>query len=298
MDRPAHGPVELRVEVRPPWPFRLVGGSPDGLFRRRGDGVQRLLHVGDAPVHVGAVQVARDRVLLGARAGDGAAAAEGIRRMRFALGVDDDLREFHDRFRRDPWIGRAVTGVPHLRVRRRPDPWEALAWAVTEQLIAYDRAVEIQRRLIAAFGRHCPHTGLRDAPSARVIAGEAPARLAAFDLPQHRASTLRRAAIEVARGRVDLFAADPEPGWRRLRAIPGIGPWTIEMLALAGQGRYDQVPAGDLGYIKLVGRIVTGNPRARADEAEVRGFFERYGEWKGLAGEYLRLAGARGWLPA
>ena len=44
---------------RPPWPFRLRGGSPDGLFRRRGDGVQRLLHVGDVPVHVGAVQPAR-----------------------------------------------------------------------------------------------------------------------------------------------------------------------------------------------------------------------------------------------
>ena len=87
------------------------------------------------------------------------------------------------------------------------------------------------------------------------------------------------------------------PGWRRLRAIPGIGPWTLEMLALYGQGHYDRVPAGDLGYLKLVGRITTGNPRARADEAEVRAFFAPYGEWKGLAGEYLRVAAARGLLP-
>ena len=57
------------------------------------------------------------------------------------------------------------------------------------------------------------------------------------------------------------------------------------MLSLYGQGRYDLVPAGDLGFIKLVGRLTTGNPKARADEAEVRGFFERYGEWKGLAGD-------------
>ena len=60
------------------------------------------------------------------------------------------------------------------------------------------------------------------------------------------------------------------------------------MLSLYGQGHYDRVPAGDLGSLKLVGRLTTGNPQARADEAEVRGFFERYGEWKGLAGEYLR----------
>ncbi|MGI8622128.1 MAG: hypothetical protein ACR2NB_01270, partial [Solirubrobacteraceae bacterium] len=114
--------------------------------------------------------------------------------------------------------------------------------------------------------------------------------------PQHRAITLRRAAAEVARGRVDLAAPEHEAAWRRLAAIPGIGPWTLETLALHGQGRYDRVPAGDLGLIKLVGRIVTGNPRARADIPEVRGFFERYGEWRGLAGEYLRLSAARGWL--
>jgi 3-methyladenine DNA glycosylase/8-oxoguanine DNA glycosylase len=68
------------------------------------------------------------------------------------------------------------------------------------------------------------------------------------------------------------------------------------MLSLYGQGRYDLVPAGDLGYLKLVGRLVTGHPKARADEAEVRGFFERYGEWKGLAGTYLIIAAGAGLL--
>ena len=58
------------------------------------------------------------------------------------------------------------------------------------------------------------------------------------------------------------------------------------------------MPAGDLGYLKIVGRLVTGNPRARADEAEVRGFFERYGEWKGLAGAHLVRAAASGLTPA
>ncbi len=70
------------------------------------------------------------------------------------------------------------------------------------------------------------------------------------------------------------------------------------MLGLHGQGRMDVVPAGDLGFLKIVGRLMTGNPRARADEAEVRGFFERYGEWKGLAGVHLMHAAARGLIPA
>jgi DNA-3-methyladenine glycosylase II len=287
---------ELRVEVQPPWTFRLRGGSADGLLRRRGDSLQRLLHRDGKPVHVAVIQPCPGRVVFGARADSETDAIWGIRRMRFATGVDDDLRPFYDRFRDDPIIGKAVRTVPELRPRRVALPWEALAAAVTEQLIEFERAIAIQRRLIAAFGRRCPRTGLRDVPDPAVVAATAPARLASFDLAPSRALTLRRAAAEVASGRVDLLAEDPLPGWRRLRAIPGVGPWTLEMLAFLGQGRHEHVAAGDLGYLKLVGRITTGNPRARVDEPAVREFFEPYGEWKGLAGEYLRLAAARGLL--
>ena len=59
------------------------------------------------------------------------------------------------------------------------------------------------------------------------------------------------------------------------------------MLALYGQGRYDQLPAGDLGYLRVVGRIATGNPRARVTEDEVRAFFAPYEGWAGLAGSHL-----------
>ena len=287
---------ELRVEVEPPWTFRLRGSSSDGLLRRRGASLHRLLHRDGAPVHVAVCQPAPDRVVFGARAGSETDAMWGIRRMRFATGVDDDLRPFHAAFRDDPLIGRALRAAPALRTRRFALPWEALAAAVTEQLIEYERAVAIQRRLIAALGTRCPWTGLRDAPGPAVVAGTAPARLAAMDLAPARALTLRRAAGELATGRVDLMAPDPMPGWRRLRAIPGIGPWTLEMLAYHGQGHHDRVAAGDLGFLKLVGRITTRDPQARVDEAAVRAFFAPYGEWKGLAGDYLRFAGASGML--
>ena len=72
--------------------------------------------------------------------------------MRFALGVDDDLRPFYDRFRSDPLIGRSVRARPHLRVIRRPDPFEALAWAICEQLIEAERAEAIERRIVARLG--------------------------------------------------------------------------------------------------------------------------------------------------
>jgi DNA-3-methyladenine glycosylase II len=286
--------VEVRAEVRPPWPFRLGGGSLDGLQRRRGAALQRLLRIGGEPVLVGMVQPARDRVVYAARGPTAEAAAAAIARMRFATGVDDDLRPFYDRFRDDPVIGRSVRADYALRVRRQPQPWETLLGAITEQLIELERAMVIQKRLIRAFGYRCPATGLRDAPAADVIAGLAPAQIVAFDLAPKRAIALRRCAEEVARGRVDLHDHDV----RRLLAIRDIGPWTVEMLGLHGQGRMDVVPAGDLGFLKIVGRLLTGNPRARADEADVRAFFERYGDWKGLAGVHLMHAAARGLIPA
>jgi DNA-3-methyladenine glycosylase II len=279
-------PVEVREVVHPPWYFRLRGGSPDGLLRRRGSALQRLLHHDATPVLVGVMQPAPDRVVFVARSSSEEAARWGLERMRFATGVDDDLRLFHDRFRDDRYIGRAVRTAPWLRPWRRPEPWGVLAWAITEQLIAFHRAVAIQRNLIARLGRRCADTGLRDMPAPAAVAAAAPAEIVAAGLVPMRALTLRRAASEVER--LDL---------RRLRAIPGIGPWTMEMLALYGLGDYARVPAGDLGYLEIVGRLRTGNRHARAEELEVRDFFERYGEWKGLAGEFLRVAASREMLP-
>jgi 3-methyladenine DNA glycosylase/8-oxoguanine DNA glycosylase len=177
-------------------------------------------------------------------------------------------------------------------VHRRPDPFEALAWAICEQLIEFERAAAIERRIVWTLGRRCPRTGLRDLPSAGTVAGIAPARLQALDLSAGRALALRRAAREVAAGRADLRAADHERAWRRLRAIPGIGRWTIEMLALHGQGRYDQIPAADVGYLKLVGRLQQQNPYGRATEEEVRAFFAPYEGWAGLAGAHALAMGS------
>jgi len=293
--------VDVRLEVRPVWPFRLTRRSGmDGLSPVRGGVLHRLLHERldghELPVHVRVAQLSSGSVLIGARASHGELAQRAIARMRRALGVDLELRAFHDEFRRDPLIGAAVRANPTLRPAGRPDPFEALAWAITEQLIEYVRAAAIQRRMVAALGRRDGVSGLRNSPSAAVFAGTAPARLESLDLSASRSLALVKVAREVAGARVHLDALDPEvqeAGWRRLRSIPGIGSWTVEILALTGQGRLDQVPAGDLGLIKLVGRLLSGgDPWARADEQQVRDFFARFGRWQGLAASYaLRVGG-------
>jgi 3-methyladenine DNA glycosylase/8-oxoguanine DNA glycosylase len=286
--------VEVRTEVRPSWVFRLPRRAPlDGLAPVRRGVLHRLLHQGAAPVAVRVAQTSGDRVLFGARAVSRELAEWGIERMRLALGIDTDLRPFYERFRFDPLIGPAVRAHPGLRVAGRPDPFEALVWSVCEQLIEYERAAVIERRLVARLGRRCLETGLRDSPSAAVIAGQAPALLASLGLTETRALALSRAAREVASGRVDLDHPDHESGWRRLRRIRGIGAWTLQTLAFTGQGRLDQLPAGDLSYQKFVGRLLGGgDPYARATEEEVERFFTPYAPWAGLAGLHaLRGAG-------
>jgi 3-methyladenine DNA glycosylase/8-oxoguanine DNA glycosylase len=290
--------LEVRLEVRPRWTFRLSRRTGlDRVARVRAGVLHRLLHCEGEPVALRVAQVSADRVLFGARASRRDVAEWGIERMRAALGIDQDLRPFYDRFRFDPLIGPAVRSNPGLRVAGRPDPFEALVWAICEQLIEYERAAAIQRRLVAALGRRCPDTGLADAPPAAVIAAQAPARLQSFDLTEGRALALIRAAREVAAGRVDLGDPDHERGWRRLRRIPGIGNWTLQVLALTGQGRLDQLPAGDLAYLKLVGRLTNDDPRSRATEEDVERFFAPYEPWMGLAGLHaLSAAGNSGAL--
>jgi 3-methyladenine DNA glycosylase/8-oxoguanine DNA glycosylase len=260
----------------------------DGVASRRGGVWERLVHVDDVAVVVRAAQPSADQVVIGARGPDRDSCDEAIARVRVAFGVDESLREFYEKFRDDPLIGASVRSRPHLRVTRRPDPFEALAWAICEQLIEYERAAAIERQIVWRLGRKAPSWDgsrtLYDLPSPATLAGTSPALLQSFDLSAGRALSLVKVSREVARGHIDLWSDDHDEAWRRLRAIPGIGSWTIAVLALHGQGRNDIIPAGDLAYLKLVGRLhASGRPSARATEQEVLTFFSAYTGYTGLA---------------
>jgi len=207
--------------------------------------------------------------------------------MRFALAVDHDVRPFQRRFRRDPLVGPAIRTRPWIRPHRLAEPFEALAWAITEQLIETERAWAIQRRLVWRFGRRSPCGSLLDSPAPSRLAGCAQPELQACDLSAGRSRALVRASREVAAGRVDF--ADHDGAWRRLERIAGIGPWTLEKLALHGQGRDDLIPAGDLAYLKLVGAVARLGRRATVDE--VRSFFAPYEPYAALAGVYALAGG-------
>ncbi len=278
------------------------------------DGVlSRLLRVEQSPVLVRAWEPAQGRVQLRAESIDPAALTEprslpsspshaagpaqlrlAVERMRFALGVDDDLGEVYRRFRPDPLLGPLLRRRPWLRPRRRPWAWEALAWAVVKQLIETERAAVIQRRIVGRWGMRMNGAArsrfesdggskldrvLRDVPGPETIAGRAPAELTSMDLSPGRSIALRAVAREIAAGRV--APGDPAAD-RRLLSIPEIGPWTVQCLGLFGRGDPDSLPAGDLIYLKLVGRLARLGRRATVEEVEE--FYAPYEPFRGLAG--------------
>jgi 3-methyladenine DNA glycosylase/8-oxoguanine DNA glycosylase len=319
---PAGGGFAVEVEVRPPSPFRMPAyGGEDRVMRVDGGVASRLLHVEGSPVLARAWQRRDGRVVVRAETVDPAAvtgpsamlarparrspataalqaraaAPRGARpagrpelevavaRMRFALGVDDDLGEFFRRFRGDQLLGPLLRRRPHLRPQRRPWPWEALAWAVVKQLIESGRAARIQRRIVGRWGTRMgrERDALRDVPPPELIAGRAPAELQAMDLSAGRAIALRAVAREIAAGRCD--PSDPAAD-RRLLAVPEIGPWTIQCLGLFGRGDPDSLPAGDLIFLKLVGRLARLGRRATVPEVEE--FFAPYAPFRGLAASW------------
>lgn len=310
-------PAALEVEVRPPSPFRLGRGSTDRTLRIDRGVAARLLTVDRAPVLARAWPSGPGRVAFRAEPVDPAALSIRVRceelrpagsaelgiaieRLRFALGVDEDMAAFHQRFRRDPLVGPIIRRRPDFRPSRRIWPWEALAAAVCGQLIEASRAATIERRIVGRWGARLGDHGrgaLRDVPSPALIAGRAPAELQSMDLSGARSIALRRLAVDVVRGRSDI--ADPDND-ARLLAVPEIGPWTVQCLALFGRGEADSLPAGDLGYIKLVGHLA-GLGR-RATVAEVEEFYAPYAPYRGLVGSLTlaglyRMAKDRGPLP-
>jgi 3-methyladenine DNA glycosylase/8-oxoguanine DNA glycosylase len=294
------------------------------VVRSRDNVVERLLHVGHAPVRVRAWRTREGYVHIRAEPIDPASvmhpivpedtpASEeiapagqaelgvAIERVRFSLAVEDDMGEFFERFKRDPLLGPTIHHKPWVRPKRRPWPWEALCWAITAQLIESSRAAAIQRRIVRRWApSYLPNQPvprrrrerpwpLRDVPSAAVIAGRAPAELASMDLSAGRSVAMVRCAREVIRGRATL--EDPQFD-RRLLQISEIGPWTIQCLGLHGRGDPDSLPSGDLAYVKLVGHLAALGRRATVEEVEA--YFAPYAPFRGLAGAFALV----GWHKA
>ena len=274
------------VTVRPPWPSEPPrAAGPGGLVQIDGDVVRRALRI-DGEIVLAEAAWRGDEVLLRAHAATEDAAREAIARLRFVLALDDDLEPFHRAHRSDPVLGRIIKARPKLRVLRKPEPFEALAWAIIEQLIDTQRAGDIAWTLTRRHGERHPH-----GPVVRADAGRARQRRRARG---RRASPPRSRARSPASRARSRAARSTRPraisgGWRRSPAsASGRSPTSN----LFGRGLYDVPLRQDVGmrnaYARLAG-VRTGS----VTEEEFAAVLERFRPWQGLAAMYLVAAGWR-----
>jgi DNA-3-methyladenine glycosylase II len=276
--------VELDVTPRGPYSLRLSAGRASDACRRcAGNRLVGLFYVGAGVEWAGARQRPDGRVELQALS------EEGLERIRFALGLDDDHSEFLRRFSGDPLLRTAIRSLRGLRPVRLATVTHALLRAVAGQLIEARRARAIERRVIRAVGEES--WGLHAPPSAAALGRLAPVELQRLGLSARKATTLVRICRTVDLER--LGGLESAAVATRLERERGLGPWSVGVVFLEGLGRFDRGLVADLGLIKLCSAL-TGR---WADASDTEELLAPYGEWAGLASVYLLAGFARGLLP-
>jgi len=103
-------------------------------------------------------------------------------------------------------------------------------------------------------------------PSAAALAAADPADIGTLGIVRQRVRALQALAGEVAAGRIVLHPGAPlEATLDALRALPGIGEWTAQVIAMRALGWPDAWPASDIGLMNALG---TRDPKEVARRAE------------------------------
>lgn len=257
----------LEALVTPRGPYRLRLMAREGVWRGTLPGGRLAT----------AVQRPDGRVVV--RAPD----AASLETARFMLALDDDTSEFHARFARDPLLGPSARALVGYRPLRRATVAHAVVRAMCGQLVEARRALALER----AVTRACGDSVVTQEALRRL----SPAALRRLGLAQQRATALHRLAAGLDLERLREHASDAVSA--RLEREPGVGPWSVGVIALEGLGRYDRGLVGDLSLVKLYAAL-TGR---WVDGRETAALLAPYGDWQGLAGEVLLLGWARGLVP-
>lgn len=238
--------------------------------------LRRLVDLGTGPV-VATVTLSASGadLVLGAPAAPSAVDALAAR----WFGLADDLAAPRAAWRDDPVLGPLVAARPHLRVLGHPDGFEAAVQAVLTQQVSLQAGRTTGGRLAAALGRPHP-SGLRVFPRPDDVAATDPVALqAVLRVPHARARAVHALAVACARGLPLAPGAAPADEVRAaLLAVPGIGPWTADVVALRALGDRDAFPAGDLVLRRALG---VGHARDVAAAART------WTPWRALAATHL-----------
>lgn len=244
----------------------------DGAYRRS----LRLPHgVGIAALTPCADHIACDLMLADARD-----VTPAIARCRWLLDLDCDPVTVDAQLRRDPRLAPLVAQGGGRRIPRTVDGSELAIRAVLGQQVSTAAARTHAGRLTAAFGE--PVTDPRGSITHLFPTPEAlgDARLAG---PASRARSLSALVSALASGQLSVQpGADRDAARAALGRLPGIGPWTTEIITMRALGDTDAFPASDLGVRRAAESLgLPATPSALT--AHSRG----WAPWRAYAVQYL-----------
>jgi len=283
---------DLETRLPRPEPYALVRtlaplrhGHGDPTIRLGRERACRAMRTPDGPATIEAVDTGRELVVRAWGPGAGWA----IERAPDLLGLNDDpgaLLALRPPHRLVVELARRSAGV---RIARSNRVIEALVPAVLEQKITGEEARRIYRALIRAHGEPAPGPfGLRLQPTAAQLAALPYHAYHPLGLERRRAETLKRigASADRLEAAVSLPIADAH---RRLGAVVGVGPWTVNEVARDALGDPDAVSVGDYHLPSLVAYALAGERKA-TDER----MLELLEPWRGQRWRVLRLLFAEG----
>ncbi|MGW3802624.1 AlkA N-terminal domain-containing protein [Streptomyces clavifer] len=206
-----------------------------------------------------------------------------ISRCRRLLDLDADPVAVDEQLRSDPLLAPLVEQGPGRRVPRTVDAAELAVRAVLGQQVSTAAARTHAARLVTAHGVPVedPEGGLTHLfPTPEALAGLDPEALA---LPRSRRTTLTTLVAALADGSLRLGeGTDWEQARAELTALPGFGPWTVEVIAMRALGDPDAFLPTDLGIRRAAERL--GLP---ATPAALTARAAHWRPWRAYAVQYL-----------
>ena len=155
----------------------------------------------------------------------------------------------------DPWLASLVQVRPGLRVPGTFSGFELVVRTIVGQQVSVKGATTIVGRLVQRAGMQI-HDSPTEPLAWRFPTPDALAQvnLERIGMPGKRVETLQRMAAAVACGEIslDVRHGDFTDLRRQLLAMPGIGPWTVEYIAMRAWRDPDAWPASDLVLMNLM----------------------------------------------
>jgi AraC family transcriptional regulator of adaptative response / DNA-3-methyladenine glycosylase II len=284
------GTIVLRLPFRKPlWPDNLFGHlaatAVPGVEEWRDGAYRRTLRLPQGTGIVGLTPTP-DHVVCRLALTDLRDLSVAIARCRRLLDLDADPEAVDAQLSEDPVLAPLVAKAPGRRVPRTVDEQELALRAVLGQQVSTRAARTHAARLVTALGEPVedPAGGLTHLfPSAAAIVEVDPSALA---FPQSRRRTLLELAAALADGRIDLDpGADRLTARAQLQAVPGVGPWTVETIAMRALGDPDAFLANDLGVVQQA--KVLGLPTG----ARLVAHAELWRPWRAYAVQHLWAVG-------